>query len=65
VRPLRSFLEGCKCKSREAGNSLHNIDAAGTGQTILCSDPGQTSTFGPRGGFRVGIKLCMDLGCGD
>ncbi|TAI62052.1 hypothetical protein CWO89_31835 [Bradyrhizobium sp. Leo170] len=35
------------------------------GQTILCSDLGQTSTFGPREGFRVGIKLCMNLGYDD
>lgn len=62
---LCMFLEGCKFKSCEEEDLKKQIDAAGVGQTMLCSDLGQVGTFSPLDGMRRGIKLCMKLGFGD
>ncbi|MDI1346684.1 MAG: DUF6282 family protein [Pseudolabrys sp.] len=62
---LCMFLEGCKFKSREAEDLRNQIEAAGVEKTILCSDLGQTGTFSPLVGMRMGIKMCMDLGYSD
>ena len=62
---LCMFLEGSKFKTCEEEDLRKHIDAAGVGQTILCSDLGQTGVFSPIEGFRRGIKLCMKLGYSD
>ncbi|MBI0537940.1 hypothetical protein D9599_20475 [Roseomonas sp. KE2513] len=59
---LCMFLEGSKFKTCEEEDLRKHIDAAGVGQTILCSDLGQTGVFSPIEGFRRGIKLCIKLG---
>ena len=62
---LCMFLEGSKFKTCEEEDLRKHIDAAGIGQTILCSDLGQTGVFSPIEGFRRGIRLCMKLGYAD
>ncbi|ABD85696.1 DUF6282 family protein [Rhodopseudomonas palustris] len=62
---LCMFLDGCKFKSREPEDLRNQIDAAGVGQTMLCSDLGQVGTFSPLEGFGRGIQLCIDLGYDD
>jgi Family of unknown function (DUF6282) len=62
---LCMFLEGSKFKTCSAEDLRRHIDTAGVGQTVLCSDLGQTGAFSPIEGFRRGIKLCMDLGYTD
>lgn len=62
---LCMFLEGSKFKTCEEEDLRKHIDAAGIGQTILCSDLGQTGVFSPIEGFRRGIRLCMRLGYSD
>lgn len=62
---LCMFIEGSKFKTRNAEDLKHLIDAAGVGQTIMCSDLGQTGTLGPIEGFRRGIRMCIDLGYSD
>lgn len=62
---LAMFLDGSKFKSRAEEDLRGQIDAAGPGQTILCSDLGQAGTFRPLEGFRRGIKLCIALGYED
>ena len=62
---LAFFLEGSKFKTRSAEDLRQQIEAAGINSTILCSDLGQVGVFSPLEGFRVGVELCMDLGCRD
>lgn len=62
---LCMFLEGSKFKTCAEEDLRKHIDAAGVGQTILCSDLGQTGVFSPLDGFRRGIKLCIRLGYSD
>ena len=62
---LCMFVEGSKFKTRSAEDLKNLIDAAGIGQTVMCSDLGQTGTIGPIEGFRRGIRMCMDLGYSD
>lgn len=62
---LCMFLDGSKFKSQPEDDLRRHIDAAGVGQTILCSDLGQTGTFTPLDGFRRGIRLCIRLGYDD
>ena len=62
---LCMFLEGSKFKVRREDELKSFIDAAGVGQTILCSDLGQTGIFSPLEGFRRGVRLCIALGYDD
>ncbi len=62
---LCMFLDGSKFKSRTAEDLRQQIDAAGVGNTILCSDLGQVGLFSPLEGFQRGVELCMDLGYSD
>ena len=62
---LCMFVEGSKFKTGTAEDLHRHIEAAGVGQTVLCSDLGQTGTISPLEGFRRGIKLCIDLGYDD
>jgi hypothetical protein len=62
---LCMFLEGSKFKTQQEDDLRRHIDAAGVGQTILCSDLGQTGVFSPLEGFRRGIRLCIRLGYDD
>jgi len=62
---LCMFVEGSKFKTGDAEDLRRQIDAAGPGQTILCSDLGQTGTITPLEGFRRGIRMCIDLGYDD
>ncbi|HEY7246897.1 MAG TPA: DUF6282 family protein [Xanthobacteraceae bacterium] len=62
---LAMFLEGSKFKTCSSEDLRRHIDAAGVGQTILCSDLGQVGVFSPLEGFRRGVELCLDLGYGD
>jgi hypothetical protein len=57
------FIEGCK-SMRFTGEVLRSlIDAAGVDQTILGSDLGQKMNFPtPVEGFRLVIRLCLDIG---
>jgi len=62
---LCMFLEGSKFKVCEADDLRKHIEAAGVGQTIMCSDLGQTGVFSPLEGFRRGVKLCLEFGYTD
>jgi hypothetical protein len=62
---LCMFIEGSKFKTRTDEDLRQQIEAAGVGQTIMCSDLGQVGVFSPLEGFRRGIKMCMDLGYSD
>jgi hypothetical protein len=62
---LCMFLDGSKFKTQQEDDLRRHIDAAGVGQTILCSDLGQTGVFSPLEGFRRGIRLCIRLGYDD
>lgn len=55
-----NHLEG-----RTGPDLRRQIDAAGVGSTILCSDLGQVGSLSPLEGFRRGVELCMDLGYED
>lgn len=62
---LCMFLEGNKFQTRTAEDLRMQIDAAGVGNTILCSDLGQVGVFSPLEGFQRAVSLCMDLGYKD
>jgi hypothetical protein len=62
---LCMFLDGSKFQVCSPPDLRRYIDAAGTDQTILCSDLGQVGVFSPLEGFRRGVALCMDLGYRD
>jgi len=62
---LCMFLEGSKFKTCSEEDLGRHIEAAGVGQTIMCSDLGQTGVFSPLEGFRRGVKLCFKLGYTD
>ncbi|MCK8786294.1 DUF6282 family protein [Roseomonas sp. NAR14] len=62
---LCMFLEGSKFKVCEGEALGRHIEAAGVGQTILCSDLGQVGAFSPLEGFRRGVRLCLELGYDD
>jgi adenine deaminase len=59
------FVEGSKFKTGTAEDLKRQIDAAGSEQTILCSDLGQTGTISPLEGFRRGVRMCIRLGYND
>jgi hypothetical protein len=62
---LCMFLEGSKFKTRSAEDLRQQIEAAGVGRTMLCSDLGQVGVFSPLEGFRRGVQLCLELGYTD
>jgi len=62
---LCMFLEGSKFKVAGPDDMRKLIDAAGVEQTIMCSDLGQPGVFTPLEGFRLGAKMCLDLGFTD
>jgi hypothetical protein len=62
---LCMFIEGSKFKIATGEDLRRHIEAAGVGQTILCSDLGQVGSVSPLEGFRAGIRLCIELGYDD
>lgn len=59
---LGLFVENSKFKLFDADHLKNQIDAGGIGNTILCSDLGQTGTIGPVEGFAEGVRICLSLG---
>jgi hypothetical protein len=62
---LCMFLDGSKFQTGTAEDLRRQIEAAGVGSTILCSDLGQVGVFSPLEGFRRGVELCLKLGYKD
>jgi Family of unknown function (DUF6282) len=62
---LCMFLEGSKFKVAGPDDMRKLIEAAGVSQTIMGSDLGQPGVFSPLEGFRLGVKMCLDLGFTD
>ncbi|MCO5066701.1 MAG: DUF6282 family protein [Rhizobiaceae bacterium] len=62
---LAMFLDGCAFEPLESEILKAHIDAAGVGNTILCTDLGQVGALHPIEGMRRGIQLCIDLGYAD
>ena len=59
------FLDGSKFQIADGPELGRHIEAAGVGQTIICSDLGQVGMMTPLEGFRRGVKLCIGLGYSD
>jgi hypothetical protein len=62
---LCMFLEGSKFKVAGPDDMRKLINAAGVSQTIMGSDLGQPGVFNPLEGFRLGVKMCLELGFTD
>jgi hypothetical protein len=62
---LCMFMEGSKFRTCNADDLRRQIEAGGVEQTVLCSDLGQVGEVSPVEGFRIGIRMCMDLGYDD
>lgn len=62
---LCMFMEGSKFRTCTADDLRRQIEAGGVEQTVLGSDLGQVGEVSPLEGFRIGIRMCMDLGYDD